>query len=148
MNTLNIAFATVADSDKTFQQEAAENSIRKYDINRRRLIHRAKVKSFRISVVIVAAFIVWWTPYYSMMIIFMFLNPDKHVSMQYFERLGSFRYPETFASDYQNTRSITFLINMQLVKKCIYYLLQTNTKKKEGRILNKMLTMHCTSCFY
>ncbi|XP_054286924.1 gonadotropin-releasing hormone receptor isoform X2 [Macrosteles quadrilineatus] len=71
---------TISQSDKAFQQEAAEDASRKYDINRRRLIHRAKVKSFRISVVIVAAFIVWWTPYYSMMIIFMFLNPDKHLS--------------------------------------------------------------------
>ncbi|GLG95492.1 Tyramine receptor 1, partial [Gryllus bimaculatus] len=38
------------------------------------------MKSLRISIVIVAAFIVWWTPYYTMMIIFMFLNPDKHLS--------------------------------------------------------------------
>lgn len=52
----------------------------KVDQTRHRLIHRAKMKSFRISVVIVAAFILWWTPYYSMMIILVFLNPDKHVS--------------------------------------------------------------------
>lgn len=44
-------------------------------------MHRAKAKSLKISVVIVAAFIIWWTPYYTMMIIFMFLNPDKHVSV-------------------------------------------------------------------
>jgi hypothetical protein len=50
------------------------------EVNRRRIIHRAKMKSVRISVVIVAAFIVCWTPYYVMMIIFMFLNPDEHVS--------------------------------------------------------------------
>lgn len=49
------------------------------EVNRRRIIHRAKMKSLRISVVIVVAFIVCWTPYYIMMIIFMFLNPDEHV---------------------------------------------------------------------
>ena len=50
------------------------------EVNRRRIIHRAKMKSMRISVVIVMAFIICWTPYYIMMIIFMFLNPDEHVS--------------------------------------------------------------------
>ncbi|XP_046400496.1 gonadotropin-releasing hormone receptor-like [Ischnura elegans] len=43
-------------------------------------MRRAKIKSLRISVVIVVAFVVWWTPYYTMMIMFMFLNPDKMVS--------------------------------------------------------------------
>ena len=47
--------------------------------NRQKIINRAKVKSLRISVVIVAAFFICWTPYYVMMIIFMFLNPDKTV---------------------------------------------------------------------
>ncbi|XP_014282594.1 gonadotropin-releasing hormone receptor isoform X1 [Halyomorpha halys] len=70
---------TISKSDKIFQNESI-NSVRKYDINRRRLIHKAKVKSFRISLVIVVTFIIWWTPYYTMMIIFMFLNPDKHLS--------------------------------------------------------------------
>ncbi|KAG8224087.1 hypothetical protein J437_LFUL001781 [Ladona fulva] len=50
------------------------------DLNRCRLMRRAKIKSLRISVVIVVAFVVWWTPYYTMMIIFIFLNPDKHLS--------------------------------------------------------------------
>lgn len=53
------------------------------DLNRRRLMRRAKMKSLRFSVVIVMAFIICWTPYYTMMIIFMFLNPDEHVSIQY-----------------------------------------------------------------
>lgn len=52
------------------------------DMNRRRLIDRAKMKSLRMSVVIVAAFLIWWAPYYVMMIIFTFLNPDKDVSIQ------------------------------------------------------------------
>lgn len=70
---------TISKSDKIFQNENT-NSVRKYDVNRRRLIHKAKIKSFRISLVIVVTFIIWWTPYYTMMIIFMFLNPDKHLS--------------------------------------------------------------------
>uniref|UniRef100_A0A146LNL0 Gonadotropin-releasing hormone receptor n=2 Tax=Lygus hesperus TaxID=30085 RepID=A0A146LNL0_LYGHE len=74
---------TISQSDKMFRSESAvdgHNGRNKLDFNRRRLIHRAKMKSFRISLVIVAAFIVWWTPYYAMMIIFMFLNPDKQLS--------------------------------------------------------------------
>lgn len=72
-------------SEKVFKTELANSNSNHVagDINRRRLMHRAKTKSLRISVVIVAAFVIWWTPYYSMMIIFMFLNPDKHVSISY-----------------------------------------------------------------
>lgn len=63
-------------------EESARNGYtRSSDMNRRRLMHRAKTKSLRISVVIVAAFVIWWTPYYTMMIIFMFLDPDKNVSI-------------------------------------------------------------------
>lgn len=47
--------------------------------NRQKLIHRAKMKSLRISVAIVAAFIVCWTPYYVSMLMFMFMNLDKRV---------------------------------------------------------------------
>lgn len=79
LSTYVSTIITISQSDKMFAAEAAA-SARKYDVNRRRLIQRAKVKSFRISVVIVVTFILWWTPYYSMMIIFMFLNPDKHLS--------------------------------------------------------------------
>lgn len=61
------------------------------NLNRRKLMHRAKAKSLRISVVIVAAFIIWWTPYYAMMIIFMFLNPD--------DRVGDYFYSSTVTSN-------------------------------------------------
>nr|CAD7196200.1 unnamed protein product [Timema douglasi] len=68
-------------SEKVFRAEVATGGKAvASEVNRRRLIHRAKMKSFRISVVIVVTFIVWWTPYYTMMVIFMFLNPDKHKS--------------------------------------------------------------------
>lgn len=76
--------STVLGSQRMFRTEPARNSstyARNGDINRRRLMHRAKNKSLRISVVIVMAFLIWWTPYYTMMIIFLFLNPDEHVSI-------------------------------------------------------------------
>ena len=70
-----------AESEKMFKAEVeAGGKHVASEVNRRRIIHRAKMKSVRISVVIVVAFIVCWTPYYIMMIIFMFLNPDEHVS--------------------------------------------------------------------
>ncbi|XP_077299255.1 gonadotropin-releasing hormone receptor-like [Arctopsyche grandis] len=78
MITYAATFITISRSEKAFREEVAGG--RRPDLNRKRLIHRAKMKSLRISVVIVVAFIVWWTPYYTMMIIFIFLDPDKHIS--------------------------------------------------------------------
>ncbi|VVC91966.1 unnamed protein product, partial [Leptidea sinapis] len=70
----------VLKSEKVFQPETIRQE--KYvtpDLNRRRLIDRAKMKSLRMSIVIVVTFIVWWTPYYIMMLIFTFVNPTKSV---------------------------------------------------------------------
>ncbi|XP_064461440.1 gonadotropin-releasing hormone receptor-like isoform X2 [Ornithodoros turicata] len=47
---------------------------------RRKLLHKAKMKSLMITVVIVLAFIICWTPYYCMMIIFIFLDPDDQLT--------------------------------------------------------------------
>ncbi|XP_012222605.1 gonadotropin-releasing hormone receptor [Linepithema humile] len=73
---------TISQSQRKFKTKPARNVtyIRNSYINRKRIMHRAKTKSLRISVVIVAAFLIWWTPYYTMMIIFLFLNPDEHLS--------------------------------------------------------------------
>ncbi|XP_072938501.1 gonadotropin-releasing hormone receptor [Epargyreus clarus] len=71
---------TIAQSEKVFKPEVRQEKYLTPDVNRRRLIDRAKMKSLRMSVVIVTAFIIWWTPYYVMMIIFTFLNPDKNQS--------------------------------------------------------------------
>ncbi|XP_049766147.1 gonadotropin-releasing hormone receptor-like [Schistocerca cancellata] len=81
-------FITISRSERAFRLEAERGS--KGGVgggggdaagdNRRRLIRRAKATSVRISLLIVAAFVVCWTPYYTMMIIFLFLNPDKHLS--------------------------------------------------------------------
>ncbi|KAI9575404.1 hypothetical protein GQX74_014814 [Glossina fuscipes] len=70
--------AWAADSEKIFQnstQDACTTQPLRQS-NRQRLIHKAKMKSLRISVVIIIAFLVCWTPYYVMMVIFMFWNPD------------------------------------------------------------------------
>ncbi|KAH8283722.1 hypothetical protein KR018_007295 [Drosophila ironensis] len=75
-------FRTISSSEKMFQgSKLANYSTAKLptQTNRQRLIHKAKMKSLRISVVIIIAFLICWTPYYVMMIIFMFLNPDKRL---------------------------------------------------------------------
>ena len=46
---------------------------------RRDIFQKAKMKSLRISVIIVLAFIICWTPYYFMMITFIFLKPDEQL---------------------------------------------------------------------
>ncbi|XP_021712621.1 gonadotropin-releasing hormone receptor-like [Aedes aegypti] len=69
-------------SEKIFRIETSavdRSYYRRSDTNRQRLIHKAKMKSLRISVVIVVVFIVCWTPYYIMMLIFMFLNPTERL---------------------------------------------------------------------
>ncbi|XP_063991139.1 gonadotropin-releasing hormone receptor isoform X2 [Diachasmimorpha longicaudata] len=75
---------TIARSQKTFKGVVHNNATNQLtgDVNRERLMHRAKSKSLRISIVIVAAFVIWWTPYYCMMIIFIFLNPDQTLSAE------------------------------------------------------------------
>ncbi|XP_049837011.1 adipokinetic hormone/corazonin-related peptide receptor variant I-like [Schistocerca gregaria] len=76
-------FITISRSERAFRLETERGSKGGGDAagdNRRRLIRRAKATSVRISLLIVAAFVVCWTPYYTMMIIFLFLNPDKHLS--------------------------------------------------------------------
>ncbi|CAH2087387.1 unnamed protein product [Euphydryas editha] len=71
---------TIAKSKKVFQPEVPRrDKFLAADLNRRRLIDRAKMKSLQMSFVIVAAFVIWWTPYYAMMIIFTFLDPDKEL---------------------------------------------------------------------
>ncbi|XP_016934992.3 gonadotropin-releasing hormone receptor isoform X2 [Drosophila suzukii] len=75
-------FRTISSSEKMFQgSKMANYTTAKLptQTNRQRLIHKAKMKSLRISVVIIIAFLICWTPYYVMMIMFMFLNPDKRL---------------------------------------------------------------------
>lgn len=96
-----IILQTETESERLFKLDATNynDQIKRSDSNRQKLIHKAKMKSLRISVVIVAAFIICWTPYYAMvceticyfrrcsfvfghaqMLIFMFTNPDERLS--------------------------------------------------------------------
>ncbi|XP_058975634.1 gonadotropin-releasing hormone receptor [Musca domestica] len=72
-------FRTISSSEKMFQGSKLADYTNKPSskTNRQRLIHKAKMKSLRISVVIIIAFLICWTPYNVMMLIFMFWNPDK-----------------------------------------------------------------------
>lgn len=62
-----------------FAQTDATNASNIKTNIRQKLINRAKIKSLRMSVTIVAAFIICWTPYYTLMLIFMFTNLDERV---------------------------------------------------------------------
>lgn len=53
------------------------------DHHRQDIFQRAKMKSLRISVIIVTAFVICWAPYYFMMITFIFLKPDEKVSQRF-----------------------------------------------------------------
>ncbi|XP_065349957.1 gonadotropin-releasing hormone receptor [Cloeon dipterum] len=73
---------TIARSERLFKAEieTSGNNGRftaAPDLNRRRLMQRAKMKSLRISIVILAAFVLWWTPYYVRMIYYMFNDSDN-----------------------------------------------------------------------
>lgn len=51
------------------------------EATRRRLLAKAKRKSLMITIVIVATFVICWTPYYAMMVIFIFnLDPDQRIT--------------------------------------------------------------------
>ncbi|XP_046647007.1 gonadotropin-releasing hormone receptor-like [Daphnia pulicaria] len=66
---------------RTRDQQHRQHSPQRHQhtsFNRRRnnIFKRAKMKSLRISIIIVTAFVICWAPYYFMMITFIFLNPD------------------------------------------------------------------------
>lgn len=77
---------SILGSEKIFHVNASvDDKMHRVQNNRQKLIHRAKMKSLRISVAIVAAFIICWTPYYAVMIICMFMNPDKGVRFNWWK---------------------------------------------------------------
>lgn len=73
-------FPLVTDSEGMFQLSESLNDSHRQRDNRKRILNRAKTKSFRMSVAIIAAFVICWTPYYCMSIIFMFLDPGERVT--------------------------------------------------------------------
>ncbi|XP_014365357.2 gonadotropin-releasing hormone receptor [Papilio machaon] len=80
MSTYISTVRTIEGSKRIFEIGCKRHEmLSNLDVNRTRLIDRAKMKSLRMSIVIVTAFVIWWTPYYIMMIIFTFWNPEKNL---------------------------------------------------------------------
>lgn len=75
VTTYAATFQSIAASQQMFAAELNEMD-HSQALRRRAIINRAKIKSLRISVVIVAAFIVCWSPYYLMLITFQFLRTE------------------------------------------------------------------------
>ncbi|XP_069985613.1 uncharacterized protein [Penaeus vannamei] len=75
-------FITLQKSERIFRNERTTLGNTCPEFNRRRLLRKAKMRALRISVVIVLAFIICWTPYYTTMVIFMFMDPTEHLSQE------------------------------------------------------------------
>ncbi|KAL0271664.1 UNVERIFIED_CONTAM: hypothetical protein PYX00_008685 [Menopon gallinae] len=73
-------FISLTQSEKQFRAEMESRRLLTPELNRRRLIHRARTKSMRIFFVIVIAFVFCWTPYYFTMIVFQFHEPDQKLA--------------------------------------------------------------------
>ncbi|CRK92469.1 CLUMA_CG006046, isoform A [Clunio marinus] len=131
-------FRTISSSERIFKLEATMNSdhIRRSDSNRQKLIHKAKMKSLRISVVIVAAFIICWTPYYAMMLIFMFMNPDERLSEDLQSGIFFFGMSNSLINPL-----IYGAFQYQPIKKRRQYL-----KKRDGSTLHRSLSTNATTC--
>ncbi|XP_054711175.1 gonadotropin-releasing hormone receptor-like [Uloborus diversus] len=77
ITTYITTFRTIASQEKMFSERLSRSAI---DNARQKILHKAKIKSLMITVVIVLTFVVCWTPYYVTMIIFIFLEPDEQLS--------------------------------------------------------------------
>ncbi|XP_050739092.1 gonadotropin-releasing hormone receptor-like [Eriocheir sinensis] len=75
-------FITLHKSEKVFRSERTTLGNTCPEFNRRRLLRKAKMRALRISVVIVLAFVICWTPYYMMMIIFLFTTVEENVAAE------------------------------------------------------------------
>lgn len=75
VTTYAATFKSIAASQLMFAS-GLEEMDQSQALRRQAIINRAKIKSLRISVVIVSAFIVCWSPYYIMLITFQFLRTD------------------------------------------------------------------------
>uniref|UniRef100_A0A1B0GQ44 G-protein coupled receptors family 1 profile domain-containing protein n=1 Tax=Phlebotomus papatasi TaxID=29031 RepID=A0A1B0GQ44_PHLPP len=70
------SFREIAQNEQLFT--SAPNTVLNASLyKRQKLLHRAKMKSFRMSVIIILAFLICWTPYYVMMLIFLFFDPGE-----------------------------------------------------------------------
>ncbi|CAM1299193.1 GPRGNR2 (predicted) [Pycnogonum litorale] len=77
--TYTCTFYTISSSEKLFQRKDNDRRFSRMDSAREKVLHKAKIRSLMITVVIVLAFIICWTPYYIMMITFIYLKPDSEV---------------------------------------------------------------------
>ncbi|XP_059613161.1 gonadotropin-releasing hormone receptor [Phlebotomus argentipes] len=76
VGTYLASFREISQNEQLFT--SAPNTVLNASLyKRQKMLHRAKMKSFRMSVIIILAFLICWTPYYAMMLIFIFLNPDE-----------------------------------------------------------------------
>lgn len=74
-------FQAIASSAQVFNRNKESKALENGNDNiRRKLIEKAKKKSAKISLIIVFAFVICWTPYYVMMIIFMFWKIDRDLA--------------------------------------------------------------------
>ncbi|XP_047494958.1 uncharacterized protein LOC125043048 [Penaeus chinensis] len=75
-------FITLQKSERIFRNERTTLGNTCPEFNRRRLLRKAKMRALRISVVIVLAFVICWTPYYISMVIYIFTDPTEHLSQE------------------------------------------------------------------
>ncbi|GFR13817.1 g_PROTEIN_RECEP_F1_2 domain-containing protein [Trichonephila clavata] len=72
-------FITIASQENMFS-ERSMSSRSAIEGARHKILHKAKIKSLMITVVIVLTFVICWTPYYVTMVIFIFMEPDEQLS--------------------------------------------------------------------
>ncbi|XP_022242048.1 gonadotropin-releasing hormone II receptor-like [Limulus polyphemus] len=70
-------FCTISRKEAIFTETGAGSVM---DNVRSNVIRKAKMKALQITVVIVLTFIVFWIPYYMMMVILIFIKPDEVLS--------------------------------------------------------------------
>nr|XP_042904824.1 gonadotropin-releasing hormone receptor-like [Parasteatoda tepidariorum] len=70
-------FTTIASQENMFSESLTRSPL---EDARHKILHKAKIKTLMITVVIVLTFVVCWTPYYVTMVIFIFLEPNEELS--------------------------------------------------------------------
>ncbi|XP_055928127.1 gonadotropin-releasing hormone receptor-like [Argiope bruennichi] len=107
-----IACAALQDLDN--QHELSERITNpSFEDPRHRLFLKAKQKSLAVTLVIVLTFVVCWVPYYAMMLIVMFTNPNDQISdslfsvVFFFGSLTALFNPIIYGSFYLRNRNTT-----------------------------------------
>uniref|UniRef100_T1IX13 G-protein coupled receptors family 1 profile domain-containing protein n=1 Tax=Strigamia maritima TaxID=126957 RepID=T1IX13_STRMM len=79
ITTYICTFYTIARNEQVFRECDSDKQMH---VLRQKLFRKAKIKSLQITVVIVLAFVVCWTPYYMMMLTYIFLDPEAQLSQE------------------------------------------------------------------